>query len=424
MTEKTERYVVDREAERRIVASLAYDGGNWRYVSRLSGADFGDAECRGVFDEMAKQVKAGRTWLDADYVEWVTKERPAFVSIELEELVKRVLDASACRRGMDIAKAVAVAAHALDADGVETALARRTEIPSRSTGGVTAAEVAAELYDIIGQDQKDVVPTGFPALDAHGAVRRREQIVLGARPSMGKSQLVFQIAAHVAERGGTVAVASLEMARIEVMARIAGARAGVPFRGDHNEMQSKALAQAMAFLTTMTNMVIFDQPMTTLDLWSEVRRMADRMGGVDLVIADHLRLFKDRANEERHRLGQISHNLRDLAKEIGCGVILCAQLSRGVEERDEKRPGLSDLRDSGEIEENADVVSFLYRDGYYQARKNGNRDQAGAAEVYADKVRNGPLWAARLWFDDRKGPGFFPIAKEPVEHRWQEEAER
>jgi replicative DNA helicase len=274
-----------------------------------------------------------------------------------------------------------------------------------SNGVVPLADIASGLYDDIGKTDADVVQTGFHRLDAAGIVRRQESMGVAARPSMGKSQLVFQWADGCVRSGGVALIWSGEMSGMHVGERILGARSGVAFREANEAEKVSRISDALGDMLQVHGLYVIDHRMTSMDLWSAAQKLRQREGRLDMVVVDHIRLMSDKNNEERHRLGAITKNLRDMGKDLDCAVIQAIQLNRGPEMRKDKRPGLGDLRDSGEIEENLDVAAFIYRDGYYSTVETGG-SQSGKAELYAKKNRNGKLWGAGLWFDAEHGPRF------------------
>ena len=222
---------------------------------------------------------------------------------------------------------------------------------------------------------------------------------------MGKSQLMAQISSHVA-REGVVVVWSGEMAADRWIGRMVSAYAGASLR--YAEPEDKRFDVAFTTVEELENLYVFEQPMTSLELASQCRRIADKHGGLDLVIVDHIRLLRDKLESEVQRLGLITRNLRDIAKELNCCSAMCIQLNRLVERRSDKHPELMDLRDSGQIEENLDTVVFLYRDAYYTERDNPN-NQSGEAQLYTRKNREGRHWAKKLWFAIEDGPRFAEV---------------
>jgi KaiC/GvpD/RAD55 family RecA-like ATPase len=211
------------------------------------------------------------------------------------------------------------------------------------------------------------VKTGIPSFDrATGGLERQTYSILAARPSMGKSTLAWQIARRVAEGGGKVVFFSLEMAASQLWAKAACGELGWRWK----EVRENMTPEYKDILITLSeklnkrlakNIILDDSPATSEIIWQQTARYKP-----DLVIIDHLRLVSDRNENEVKRLGEITQKNKDLAKAYNCHVMTLAQLNRGTDNRDQKRPQLTDLRDSGQIEENADTVFMLYREEYYQ----------------------------------------------------------
>ncbi len=235
------------------------------------------------------------------------------------------------------------------------------------------------------------VPSGFSDLDnTLVGMGKGELILIGARPAMGKTSFALNIAVNVAKNTGkSVCIFSLEMSNEELVSRLL---AGEGLVNSYNIRSGKLspdewnnLAQASAKLAE-TNILIDDTTgITTTGMKAKLRRVKN----LGLVVIDYLQLMQsDRRNDNRvQEVAEISRNLKLLAKELRVPVICCAQLSRGPEGRTDKRPMLSDLRDSGAIEQDADVVMFLYREEYY---KNTSEGQS-AAEVIVAKNRHGAV---------------------------------
>lgn len=394
-----------REAERNVISGVAVLPQRWAEIRHLTPDHFIDGVARQAFTEIAARMDQGRGWMKVEElapVEWLTMGDLSIGMWAFESAVREVEAAYVRRRGYLIATEIAKAAINGDTAEVQRIIGSAS-LPTYGVDGEMLETVVARIYDEIGQDQQNIVPTGFAGMDRFGVLRRREAMGIGARPSMGKSQLGFQMAYHVATHDGVAVVASLEMAAEELGGRIAGALSGISVRDARDPLQVEGLSAALAKMIGVRSLVVVDRGVTTSDLWGICRRVKDEHGHLDLVVADHVRLFKDQHTEERHRLGQITHNLRAIAKDLNTAVVPLVQLSRAPEGRKDQRPGLSDLRDSGEIEENLDVVAFIYRAAYYD---RDAKTQSGPAEVYAQKNRNGPLWHSRLYFDAENGPRF------------------
>jgi replicative DNA helicase len=256
------------------------------------------------------------------------------------------------------------------------------------------------------QEYRDTV-TGVPSfytdLDKLTAgFQPSDLVIIAARPSMGKTALALCIARNAAMRGNVpVGVFSLEMSKEQLAMRLLCAEARV----DSHKIRTGFLSQQECVKMLNAAGLFMDAPMyiddtpaiSVLELRAKARRMkADR--GLGLIIVDYLQLMRGREGTERREqeISEISRALKGLAKELNVPVIALSQLNRKVEERHDKRPLLSDLRESGAIEQDADVIAFIYRDEVY------NRDSAdkGIAEIHVSKHRNGPTGNVKLRFID------------------------
>ena len=225
---------------------------------------------------------------------------------------------------------------------------------------------------------------------------------------MGKSAALAQVSDYVSEHVGTVAVFSLEMSSRQWLLRIACRRArvsGLMLRqGKTSAEQERRVLDELARLESRDTLYLDDTPQTTDDMAAACLRLARRTG-LALVITDHLRLFGDADERETRRLGTITWNHKKLAKSLDAAVIAAAQLSRAVEAQGDKRPDLKDLRDSGEIEENADTVTALYRDSYYTEKTNDR-----TAEFINRKAREGERNARATFVFQPEYTGFETLA--------------
>ena len=234
------------------------------------------------------------------------------------------------------------------------------------------------------------IETGIPPLDVMiGGLERQTEVVLSARPSMGKTALGLQIARNVAASGKKVIFFSLEMSAVSLWARVACPLASVSWR---DVLANKLSLERQKYLKEKSqemvdrlrnNLVIVDTRQTTESIWRMVSQAHP-----DLVVVDHLRFVKDTGENENKRQGKICETLHDLAKAYDLAVLLLVQLNRGVEGQSDKRPQLKDLRDSGEIEETADSVLMIYRESYYNTL--GNQPANDPTEIWIRKFRNGP----------------------------------
>ena len=250
------------------------------------------------------------------------------------------------------------------------------------------------------------VPTGFTALDnmltgLHGG----ELVLIGARPSMGKTSFAINMAAYAVRRGKKVAVFSLEMPREQIAMRILCGDARISLqsvrKGQLRDEEWMKLARSLAPLANSELYIDDTSGLTPGQLRSRCRRqMMDH--GLDMIVVDYLQLMgsDQRAESRQVEVSEISRSLKAIAQELKVPLVACAQLSRANERRGVSglRPMLSDLRDSGSIEQDADVVMFLHREAYYanQMRKDAEPMPDNVAEVIIAKQRNGPTGVVRL----------------------------
>lgn len=243
-------------------------------------------------------------------------------------------------------------------------------------------------------------PSGFVDLDRMtSGFQKSDLIIIAARPSMGKTAFALNVAQNVAIRTGeTVAIFNLEMSAPQLVMRMIAAEGNIDaqaFRtGDLKEEDWEKLTMAISTLSE-SPIFIDDTPgITIYDIRAKLRRLQAEHG-LGLVIIDYLQLISGVKGDSRQQeISEISRSLKLLARELNVPVISLSQLSRAVEQRQDKRPMLSDLRESGSIEQDADIVAFLYRDDYY----NEESEKKNIAEVIIGKQRNGPVGKVELLF--------------------------
>ena len=278
------------------------------------------------------------------------------------------------------------------------------------------------------------IVSGFRDLDNMlGGLQNSDLIILAGRPSMGKTALATNIAFNAAkyfsqeEDKGSVVMFSLEMSAEQIGLRILAEQSKIPSdklrKGELNEKDSINLQDTYQEINNL-NFFFDDSPnLTVSELRSKLRRYKNNYN-IKLVLIDYLQLIKPESNRDNrvNELSEITRNLKQLAKEFDLPVISLSQLSRQVENRDDKRPLLSDLRESGSIEQDADVVMFIYRESYYLQRneptrgadetqesyqkkhdswKDRNEEVFNKAELIVAKQRNGPTGKIELYFDDK-----------------------
>jgi len=252
------------------------------------------------------------------------------------------------------------------------------------------------------------VPSGFKHLDnLLGGFRAGDLIVLAARTSVGKTALALNISVNAAKAGASIAFFSLEMPWLQVVQRLLSSEANVDSsrmrRGFLEDAESLALVNAQNSLGNLDFFIDDSPTMTVMELRSKARRiMRDVKEGKGLIVVDYLQLMQpSKVSRERQRyleVGEVSRGLKVLAKELKVPIIALSQLHRGVDTRESKRIMLSDLRESGSIEQDADVVLFIDRSRSPEEAEEKNRPPLGSANIIIGKNRNGPLGIAEVQF--------------------------
>lgn len=326
------------------------------------------------------------------------------------EAYARVVEEHATRRRM-IAAANQIASLAYKGGDVLTnfAAARKSLDDSMpATGGFTSAkELASAHYDLMDRrangERPNLIPTGFYDLDdlLDGGMRPTDLIYVGARPGMGKTSFLLDIARHAAEvEKKRVGIFSLEMSNEQVIERLI-VKFGVPMsrlrKSKLHDTDWPVYTDAIEHIG-MCNLQLSDMPaLRPAQMRAQAHTLYNTIG-LDLLIVDYVQLMGsddgDRNGNRNNEISAISRNLKIIARELNIPVLAAAQLNRGLEARNDKRPILSDLRDSGSLEQDADVVMFMYRDEVY----NPKTDKANIAECIVAKQRNGPVGTVELVF--------------------------
>ena len=347
------------------------------------------------------------------YVASLTDGVPRSANVEFYARI--VKEKSTLRRL--ISSATEVLARAYDAeegaddllDEAERSIFQIAEHRLRS-GFVPLSQLVNSGYELIEklQEHKGLVtgvPSGFTDLDElTSGFQKSDLVIVAARPSMGKTSLVLNIALHcAAEAGRTVGIFSLEMAKEQLFMRMLTSEARVDahrFRGGFlGEQDYERLVAAFARLHE-ARVFIDDTPSAgILEMRAKARRLKMEHG-LDLIVVDYLQLMQGRGRFENRQqeLASISRSLKILAKELQVPIVALSQLSRAPESRSDHRPQLSDLRESGALEQDADVVLFIYREDMYAVEGERSPDSEGTAEIIIGKQRNGPVGTVRLAF--------------------------
>ena len=285
-----------------------------------------------------------------------------------------------------------------------------------STGFQAIADVlnsTMEHIDMLSQQNEEItgLPTGYPELDKMTAgLQPEELIILAARPAVGKTAFALNIAQNIGTRTDrSVAIFSLEMGAESLVNRMLCAEGTIEAShlrtGQLTEEEWHHLIMAMGSLSR-TSIFIDDTPgIKVSEIRARCRRLAQEKGNLGLILIDYLQLIEGSGRESRQQeVSEISRQLKKLAKELKVPVIALSQLSRSVEQRQDKRPVLSDIRESGSIEQDADIVAFLYREDYYQRQgteEDKNEEEQAVddvIEVIIEKNRSGARGTVELLF--------------------------
>ena len=257
------------------------------------------------------------------------------------------------------------------------------------------------------QDRFLGVPTGFMDFDhMTSGLQPGNFIIIAARPSMGKTTLVLNMAQNIAiDQERPVAIFSLEMPAQDIVMRMLSAESHIDFgrlrTGNFSEDYWRPLTEAASRLSGAPILINDNRGLTVQGLRAEGRRLKGEHGDLALIIVDYLQLLRGtgRYNQREQEISEISRSLKVLAWELDVPIIACSQLSREVERRPDKQPQLSDLRESGAIEQDADIVAFLYREDYYEDEEADDRVEA---YLMIKKQRNGPTGNIVLYFTKKQ----------------------
>ncbi|HEY2481613.1 MAG TPA: replicative DNA helicase [Caulobacteraceae bacterium] len=454
------------EAEQALLGILLYDNSAFERLSdALSGADFFEPFHGRLFDSVKSHIARGQLAEPILLAEHFARD-PAFEELGgiryFADLVEhappaanasdygRVIHDLALRRSLiQIGGEIAVEAQVGDPalsgreqiEAAEIKLFNLAETGSVSQGLLgleTALTDAVEMAEAAYRRDGGLsgLSTGLKDLDQKlGGLHASDLIVLAARPSMGKSALATNIAFHVARHyaydvlpdgtrrtasGGVVALFSLEMSSGQLAMRLLAELTEVPSdrirKGDINATEFGRIRDAAAEIRDAPLFIDDTGGLSIAKLAARARRLK-RTTGLDLVVVDYLQLVTaadvSRQDNRVQEVTQITQGLKALAKELNVPVLALAQLSRQVENREDKKPQLADLRESGSIEQDADVVMFIYREAYYLSRaepKEGSAEHLewqekldpirNLAEVIIGKQRHGPIGIVRLHFDE------------------------
>jgi replicative DNA helicase len=423
------------EAEQSVLGGLLLDNGAWdRIGDVLAVDDFYRDDHRRIFRHIAKLVEQGRpadVVTVAESLESSDDEDRAGGLAYLASLAQNTPSAHNIRRYAEIVREraimrqlVAVGNEIADSafspagkevgqllDEAESKVFQIAEARARTGGGFhdihqLLSQVMERVDFLYSRDNpSDVtgVPTGYRDLDAQtSGLQEGDLVIVAGRPSMGKTAFALNVGEHVAvHEKRPVAVFSMEMSGTQLAARMLGSIARIDQHklrtGRLTDEDWNRLADGLGKLHDAPIHIDETGALNPLELRSRARRLARQYGRLGLVIVDYLQLMVSDGRRDENRateLSEISRSLKALAKELAVPVVALSQLNRGVESRNDKRPMMADLRESGALEQDADLILFIYRDEVY------NRDTAekGKAEIIIGKQRNGPIGTVNLTF--------------------------
>ena len=425
------------EAEQSLLGGLLLDNQAFDKIADLVTAeDFYRDDHRRIFRHLSKLIEHGKPADVVTIAESIEasedKDRtggPAYLgslaqntpsALNIRRYAELVRERAVQRRLITVATEIAEAALTPSGkeigqllDEAETRILEVGEKGQRGTQGFESIQpVLARVFERIDhlyhlENKSDVtgLPTGFADLDEKTAgLQQGDLVIVAGRPSMGKTAFALNMAEHVAVNNGVpVAIFSMEMGATQLAMRLLGSIARVDQHkmrtGRLNDEEWGRLSTAMGKLHDAPIFIDETAALNSLELRTRARRIHRQCGKLGLVMVDYLQLMSaPTSNQNENRateISEISRGLKALAKELQTPVVALSQLSRAVEQRNDKRPMMSDLRESGAIEQDADVILFIYRDEVYFPEKPEGK---GRAEIIIGKQRNGPIGKVDLAF--------------------------
>jgi replicative DNA helicase len=422
------------EAEQSVLGGLLIDNGAWdKIIDILKESDIYRGDHRLIYRHIGQLIAASKpadviTVFESlksvnkadevgglEYLNALAQNVPSAANIRrYAELVR---DRGILRKLIGVTEEISSAAFNTQGkpvsevlDEAEAKVFSIAEEGSRGTQGFAdiqslltqAVERIDELYSREGNSEVTGIPTGFTDLDRMtSGLQEGDLVIVAGRPSMGKTAFSINIGEHVAmETGMPVLVFSMEMGGAQLAMRMLGSVGRLDQNrlrtGRLNDEDWPRLTHAIQKLND-TQIYIDETPaLTPVELRARARRQARMCGKLGLIVVDYLQLMSSNSQGENRatEISEISRNLKGLAKELNCPVIALSQLNRSLEQRPNKRPIMSDLRESGAIEQDADLILFIYRDEVY----NPDSADLGTAEIIIGKQRNGPIGHCRLTF--------------------------
>ena len=442
----------DVEAEEAIIGAMLIDGDSFlRVSSMIKGSDFyreKNATCFKSCEELFRrseaidQVTLARELARTNelesvggmaYLSHLISITPT--SANAEHYAHLIARTSTMRRLIGAASQISAIGYD-DTDDVEATLRRAEDMLFQVRSGQSERGFVPlrQVYDQFLEDRAAIadpsqssapVMTSFTDLDELlGGLQRSDLLILGARPGIGKSTLALNITINAARNGAIAGVFSLEMSREQLALRILSADAGVDAHrlrlGLYTDAEEQRIIDSIGQLSELS-VYLDDTPFQGMvEMRSKSRRLSQEHG-LDLLVVDYLQLIqgssRNRGGENRvQEIGEITRSLKGMARDLDIPIITCSQLSRVVENRQGHRPQLSDLRDSGSIEQDADIVMFIHREDVYSTEEEWAQQNPGRpfphniAEIIVAKHRHGPTDSVKLRFQGNL-VRFVPLAR-------------
>ncbi len=418
------------EAEKAVLGGLLLVASAWdKIASKLAAEDFYQKNHQHIFkaiafineNQQACDVVTVSDWLEAhsltdksgglDYLADLAASTPGASNVEA--YAKIVREKSVLRQLIQIGNELAEKAFNPEAQTADELIEEaeklvfqiREQTLKSQSGFHDIKEVLKETIEnleVLAESDGDItgLPYGWVDLDKKTAgLQRSDLVIVAGRPAMGKSSFAMNIAERAAITGASVAIFSMEMAAHQLVMRMFSSLSQINQadlkRGKLKDNDWPKLGQSSALLS-QSKLFIDDQPaLSPNEIMSRCRRLKNRHG-LDLIVIDYLQLMqvKGKVENRANEISEISRNLKAMAKELDVPVIALSQLNRSLEQRPNKRPVMSDLRESGAIEQDADLIIFIYRDEVY----NPDSQDKGKAEIILGKHRNGSIGKIDLTF--------------------------
>lgn len=351
--------------------------GGTDYIIRLQDSAISSANTRNYIESIKNSAQLRRLIFAAEKISNESYDASEDIDTILDEAEREIMEVTRQRRGAEFESSQTV---------INRVMNQLMEL--RNKKGVTGIRT--------GYVELDKITNGF---------QRGDLIILAARPAMGKSALALNFANEVSKLNeGAVAVFSLEMPADSLMKRLLSSESQVPSNKLRDGILTDAEMSRLNFSGSQLgerNLFIDDtSSIKVSQIFSKCRKLKNEYGSLSLIVIDYLQLITgNRADSRQQEVSDISRNLKILAKELDCPVIALSQLARKVEDRSDHAPQLSDLRESGSIEQDADIVMFIYREDYYKKEEEESKDDTSVVDLSLAKHRNGALGHINLVFE-------------------------